>query len=108
MSLPTAICPNPLQPLRGCLSLRSVSKLMKLTDKGVLPQDAKPPKDIPLLPALDYLEWINSLPRYLRHQVIHLSPSCSLKAQKEKGLKRLIIQEGAKKRRSLSGNTPIR
>eukprot|EP00069_Balaena_mysticetus_P009734 bmy_06392T0 len=63
---------------------QSVSKLLKLIDKGVLPQDAKPPKDILLLPALDYLEWINSLPRYLRHQVIHLSPSCSIKAQKEK------------------------
>ncbi|XP_072822745.1 orphan sodium- and chloride-dependent neurotransmitter transporter NTT5-like isoform X2 [Vicugna pacos] len=63
---------------------QSVSKLMKLIDKGVLPQDAKPPEDILLLPTMDYLDWINNLPGYLQHQVIHFSPSCSIKAQKEK------------------------
>lgn len=67
-----------------CFPFRSVSKLMKLIDKGVLPQDVKPPEDILLLPTMDYLDWINNLPGHLQHQVIHFSPSCSIKAQKEK------------------------
>ncbi|XP_020741349.1 orphan sodium- and chloride-dependent neurotransmitter transporter NTT5-like isoform X10 [Odocoileus virginianus] len=62
---------------------QSVSKLMQLIDEGVLPQNAKPPKDILLLPTLDYIKWINSLPGRLRQQVVHLSPSCSIKVQKE-------------------------
>ncbi|CAM9970140.1 unnamed protein product [Rangifer tarandus platyrhynchus] len=62
---------------------QSISKLMQLIDEGVLPQNAKPPKDILLLPTLDYIKWINSLPGRLRQQVIHLSPSCSIKVQKE-------------------------
>ncbi|XP_070627553.1 orphan sodium- and chloride-dependent neurotransmitter transporter NTT5-like isoform X1 [Bos indicus] len=62
---------------------QSVSKLMQLIDEGVLPQNAKPPKDILLLPTLDYIKWINSLPGHLRQKVIHLSPSCSIKVQKE-------------------------
>ncbi|XP_024835020.1 orphan sodium- and chloride-dependent neurotransmitter transporter NTT5-like isoform X2 [Bos taurus] len=62
---------------------QSISKLMQLIDEGVLPQNAKPPKDILLLPTLDYIKWINSLPGHLRQKVIHLSPSCSIKVQKE-------------------------
>lgn len=72
---------------------RSVSKLMQLIDEGVLPQNAKPPKDILLLPTLDYIKWINSLPGHLRQQVIHLSPSCSIKVQKE--MVRVWEQEGS-------------
>ncbi|KAF4011227.1 hypothetical protein G4228_002729 [Cervus hanglu yarkandensis] len=62
---------------------QSISKLTQLIDEGVLPQNAKPPKDILLLPTLDYIKWINSLPGRLRQQVVHLSPSCSIKVQKE-------------------------
>ncbi|XP_061244960.1 orphan sodium- and chloride-dependent neurotransmitter transporter NTT5-like isoform X3 [Bos javanicus] len=62
---------------------QNVSKLMQLIDEGVLPQNAKPPKDILLLPTMDYIKWINSLPGHLRQKVIHLSPSCSIKVQKE-------------------------
>ncbi|XP_034494457.1 orphan sodium- and chloride-dependent neurotransmitter transporter NTT5 isoform X2 [Ailuropoda melanoleuca] len=63
---------------------KSVTNLMNLIKKGVLPQDAKPPEDILLLPALDYLEWISNLPQHLQYQVIHFSPTCSIKTQKEK------------------------
>ncbi|XP_047565325.1 orphan sodium- and chloride-dependent neurotransmitter transporter NTT5-like isoform X3 [Lutra lutra] len=63
---------------------KSVSKLMKLIKRGVLPQDAKPPEDILLLPPLDYLEWISHLPQHLQNQIIRFSPSCSIKTQKGK------------------------
>ncbi|XP_047648314.1 orphan sodium- and chloride-dependent neurotransmitter transporter NTT5-like isoform X2 [Phacochoerus africanus] len=63
---------------------QSVSKLMKLIEQGVLSQDATPPEDILLLPSLDYLDWISSLPDHLQHQIVYFSPSCSIKAQKEK------------------------
>lgn len=64
---------------------RSISEMMDLINKGLLPQDAEPPKDILLQPSpsLVYLDWINSLPGHLKYQVIHFSPSCSIKAQKE-------------------------
>lgn len=81
---------------RLCFPCRSVSKLMNLIKKGVLPQDAKPPEDILLLPSLDYLEWISNLPQHLQYQVIHSTPSCSIKTQKEKV--RLWEQEGASQR----------
>ncbi|GAB5581788.1 orphan sodium- and chloride-dependent neurotransmitter transporter NTT5-like isoform X1 [Prionailurus iriomotensis] len=64
--------------------IRSVSKLISLIKKGVLPQDAKPPEDILLLPALDYLDWISNLPQHLQYPVIHFSPSCSIMTQKDK------------------------
>lgn len=79
-----------------CFPFRSVSNLMNLIKKGVLPQDAKPPEDILLLPALNYLEWISNLPQHLQYQVIHFSPSCSIKTQKEKVC--LWGQEGASQR----------
>ncbi|XP_044903154.1 orphan sodium- and chloride-dependent neurotransmitter transporter NTT5-like isoform X1 [Felis catus] len=63
---------------------KSVSKLISLIKKGVLPQDAKPPEDILLLPALDYLDWISNLPQHLQYPVIHFSPSCSIVTQKDK------------------------
>ncbi|XP_019281271.2 orphan sodium- and chloride-dependent neurotransmitter transporter NTT5-like isoform X3 [Panthera pardus] len=63
---------------------KSVSKLISLIKKGVLPQDAKPPEDILLLPALDYLDWISNLPQHLQYPVIHFSPSCSIMTQKDK------------------------
>uniref|UniRef100_A0A8C3VZI9 Uncharacterized protein n=1 Tax=Catagonus wagneri TaxID=51154 RepID=A0A8C3VZI9_9CETA len=63
---------------------QSISRLMKLIEQGVLSQDATPAEDILLLPTLDYLDWINSLPGHLQHQAIHFSPSCSIKAQAEK------------------------
>ena len=66
---------------------------MQLIDEGVLPQNAKPPKDILLLPTLDYIKWINSLPGHLRQKVIHLSPSCSIMVQKE--MVRVWEQEGS-------------
>lgn len=56
---------------------------MQLIDEGVLPHNAKPPQDILLRPTLDYIKWINSLQGHLRRQVIHLSPPCSIKVQKE-------------------------
>ncbi|XP_015978009.2 orphan sodium- and chloride-dependent neurotransmitter transporter NTT5 isoform X2 [Rousettus aegyptiacus] len=64
---------------------KSISEMMDLINKGLLPQDAEPPKDILLQPSpsLVYLDWINSLPGHLKYQVIHFSPSCSIKAQKE-------------------------
>ncbi|KAI4558342.1 hypothetical protein MJT46_012984 [Ovis ammon polii x Ovis aries] len=62
---------------------QSVSKLMQLIDEGVLPHNAKPPQDILLRPTLDYIKWINSLQGHLRRQVVHLSPPCSIKLQKE-------------------------
>lgn len=79
-----------------CFPFRGVSKLMKLIDKGVLPQDAKPPENILLQPPLDYLDWISNLPRHLQDQVVHFSPSCSIKEQKEKVC--LCGQEGASHR----------
>uniref|UniRef100_A0A8C8YG63 Orphan sodium-and chloride-dependent neurotransmitter transporter NTT5 n=1 Tax=Prolemur simus TaxID=1328070 RepID=A0A8C8YG63_PROSS len=63
---------------------KNVSMLMKLISKGVLPQDAKPPENILLMPPLDYLDWINNLPEHLQYQVIHHSLPCSIKVQKEK------------------------
>ncbi|XP_046935095.1 orphan sodium- and chloride-dependent neurotransmitter transporter NTT5-like [Lynx rufus] len=63
---------------------KSVSKLISLIKKGVLPQDAKPPEDILLLPALDYLDWISNLPQHLQYPVIRFSPSCSIMTQKDK------------------------
>lgn len=64
---------------------RSISEMMNLIDKGVLPQDARPPEDIlrQPSPSLVYLDWIDSLPGHLKYQVIYFSPSCSIKAQKE-------------------------
>ncbi|XP_076987308.1 orphan sodium- and chloride-dependent neurotransmitter transporter NTT5-like isoform X2 [Tamandua tetradactyla] len=62
---------------------RSVSKLMTLIAKGVLPQGATPPEDILLRPNLEYLAWIDQLPQHLQHQIVHFSPPCSIKAQKE-------------------------
>ena len=56
---------------------------MQLIDEGVLPQNAKPPKDILLLPTMDYIKWINSLPGHLRQKVIHLSPSCSIRCRRK-------------------------
>ena len=58
--------------------------MISLIKKGVLPQDAKPPEDILLLPALDYLDWISNLPQHLQYPVIHFSPSCSIVTQKDK------------------------
>lgn len=50
--------------------------MMDLINKGLLPQDAEPPKDILLQPSpsLVYLDWINSLPGHLKYQVIHFPP----------------------------------
>ncbi|CAK7300183.1 Orphan sodium- and chloride-dependent neurotransmitter transporter NTT5 [Vulpes lagopus] len=63
---------------------KSILKLKNLIKKGMLPQDAKPPEDMLYLTTLDYLDWISKLPQYLQYQVIHFSPSCSIKMQKEK------------------------
>lgn len=67
---------------------------MQLIDEGVLPHNAKPPQDILLRPTLDYVQWINSLPGHLRRQVVHLSPPCSIKVQKE--MVRVWEQEGSR------------
>ena len=75
---------QPSHRLSSLLLFRSIFRLLQLIKKGVLPQAAKPPEDILLLPALDYLEWIGSLPQHLQYQVIHFSPSCSIKTQKGK------------------------
>ncbi|KAL1769326.1 orphan sodium-and chloride-dependent neurotransmitter transporter NTT5-like [Sigmodon hispidus] len=63
---------------------RNVSNLVKLITKGVLPQSALPPKDIIYKPPLEYLNWINHLPRNLQAEVVHFSLSCSILVQKEK------------------------
>eukprot|EP00071_Canis_lupus_P046144 XP_022279701.1 orphan sodium- and chloride-dependent neurotransmitter transporter NTT5-like isoform X4 [Canis lupus familiaris] len=63
---------------------KSILKLKNLIKRGMLPQDAKPPEDMLYLTTLDYLDWISKLPQYLQYQVIHFSPSCSIKMQKEK------------------------
>ncbi|XP_006160227.1 orphan sodium- and chloride-dependent neurotransmitter transporter NTT5 isoform X2 [Tupaia chinensis] len=63
---------------------KSVLMLMKLISKGILPQAAKPPKDILLRPPLDYLDWISTLPQHLQYQVIRLSLSCAITVQKGK------------------------
>lgn len=57
---------------------------MNLIDKGVLPQNYSPPKNILLLPPLDYLNWIENLPQHFKYQVMLFSPSCSIEAQDEK------------------------
>ncbi|XP_037676027.1 orphan sodium- and chloride-dependent neurotransmitter transporter NTT5-like isoform X2 [Choloepus didactylus] len=62
---------------------KSVSTLMNLIATGVLPQGAKPPESILLRPNLEYLNWIDQLPQHLQHQIIHFSPPCSIKTQKE-------------------------
>lgn len=73
----------------------------------MLPQDAKPPEDMLYLTTLDYLDWISKLPQYLQYQVIHFSPSCSIKMQKEKVC--LWGQESASQRpqRTLGGTPHI-
>ncbi|KAM9632794.1 orphan sodium- and chloride-dependent neurotransmitter transporter NTT5-like [Trichechus inunguis] len=63
---------------------KSISNLMNLISEGVLPQDARPPKNILLLQSLDYLDWISNIPQNLQYQIIQLTPSCSIKTQKEK------------------------
>ncbi|KAM7058629.1 orphan sodium- and chloride-dependent neurotransmitter transporter NTT5-like [Molossus nigricans] len=63
---------------------KSVLKLTNLIRKGVLPQNVRPPKDILLLPSLDYLKWIEKLPQHLQYEVVHSSPPCSIREQNEK------------------------
>ncbi|XP_054444386.1 orphan sodium- and chloride-dependent neurotransmitter transporter NTT5-like [Pteronotus mesoamericanus] len=63
---------------------KGVQKLLSLIDKGVLPQGVRPPPNILLLTPPDYENWIESLPQHLKHQVIHFSPPCSIRAQEGK------------------------
>ncbi|XP_053771442.1 orphan sodium- and chloride-dependent neurotransmitter transporter NTT5 isoform X2 [Desmodus rotundus] len=63
---------------------KSVIKLMNLIDRGILPQDVKPPQHTLRLSPLDYLNWIENLPEHLKYQVVRFSPSCSIKALEEK------------------------
>ncbi|XP_006868465.1 PREDICTED: uncharacterized protein LOC102832911 [Chrysochloris asiatica] len=63
---------------------KSISNLMDLTAKGVLPQEATPPEKILLLQSMDYLDWVSKLPRRLQYRIIHFTASCSIKIQKEK------------------------
>ncbi|KAM9226272.1 orphan sodium- and chloride-dependent neurotransmitter transporter NTT5-like [Dugong dugon] len=63
---------------------KSISNLMNLISEGVLPQEARPPKNILLLQSLDYLDWISNIPQNLQYQIIQLTPPCSIKTQKEK------------------------
>nr|XP_012609929.1 orphan sodium- and chloride-dependent neurotransmitter transporter NTT5-like isoform X1 [Microcebus murinus]XP_012609930.1 orphan sodium- and chloride-dependent neurotransmitter transporter NTT5-like isoform X1 [Microcebus murinus]XP_012609931.1 orphan sodium- and chloride-dependent neurotransmitter transporter NTT5-like isoform X1 [Microcebus murinus] len=62
---------------------KNVSMLMKLISKGLLPPNAKPPENILLMPPIDYLDWISTLPTYLQYQVIQHSLPCSIKVQEE-------------------------
>uniref|UniRef100_H0XMS4 Transporter n=1 Tax=Otolemur garnettii TaxID=30611 RepID=H0XMS4_OTOGA len=63
---------------------KNVLMLTKLIVSGVLPQDAKPPENILLMPPLNYLDWINNLPPHLQYQIIHHALPCSIKVQTEK------------------------
>ncbi|KAF6079454.1 solute carrier family 6 member 16 [Phyllostomus discolor] len=63
---------------------RTVIKLVNLIDRGMLPQDVRPPAQILLLNPLDYLQWVENLPEHLKYQVVRLAPSCSIKALEEK------------------------
>ncbi|XP_036996843.2 orphan sodium- and chloride-dependent neurotransmitter transporter NTT5-like [Artibeus jamaicensis] len=63
---------------------RSVINLMNLIDKGILPQDVRPPKHILLLAPLDYQNWIENLPEHLKYQVIRVAPPCSIRTLEEK------------------------
>ncbi|KAF6079457.1 solute carrier family 6 member 16 [Phyllostomus discolor] len=62
----------------------TVIKLVNLIDRGMLPQDVRPPAQILLLNPLDYLQWVENLPEHLKYQVVRLAPSCSIKALEEK------------------------
>ncbi|XP_007941197.1 orphan sodium- and chloride-dependent neurotransmitter transporter NTT5-like [Orycteropus afer afer] len=63
---------------------KSIIKLMDLIAKGLLPPQTMPPEKVLLMKDVDYTEWLGSLPQHLQHHVIHLTPSCSIKIQKEK------------------------
>ncbi|CAO2632834.1 Sodium-dependent neutral amino acid transporter SLC6A17 [Lemmus lemmus] len=63
---------------------KSVSNLVDLIAKGVLPHAAWPPQDIIHKPPLEYLDWIRQLPRNLQEEVVHFSLPCSILVQKEK------------------------
>ncbi|XP_060030142.1 orphan sodium- and chloride-dependent neurotransmitter transporter NTT5-like isoform X2 [Erinaceus europaeus] len=60
---------------------KGISKLLRLIEKGVLSPAAKPPSNMELQPVSNYLDWIQSLPEFLSSQVVHSSPSCSIRAQ---------------------------
>uniref|UniRef100_A0A8C5K8S4 Transporter n=1 Tax=Jaculus jaculus TaxID=51337 RepID=A0A8C5K8S4_JACJA len=68
---------------RPCVQ-KSVSSLMMLISRGLLPQEAKPPKKIVFGPPQFYLDWISNLPLYLQDTVIRLSPPCNILVQEGK------------------------
>lgn len=57
--------------------------MMDMIKSGVLPKNVSPPPDILLLPPMDYLKWIDSLPGHLKYQIMQVS-SCSIETQSEK------------------------
>ncbi|ERE70087.1 sodium-dependent neutral amino acid transporter SLC6A17-like protein [Cricetulus griseus] len=63
---------------------RTITNLVKLITKGVLSQAVWPPQDLIHKPPLEYLLWINQLPRNLQEEVVHFSLPCSILVQTEK------------------------
>ncbi|CAH7457211.1 orphan sodium- and chloride-dependent neurotransmitter transporter NTT5 [Phodopus roborovskii] len=63
---------------------KTVSNLVKLITKGVLPQAVWPPQDIIHKHPMEYLHWVSQLPRNLQEEVVHFSLPCSILVQKEK------------------------
>ncbi|EGW03996.1 Orphan sodium- and chloride-dependent neurotransmitter transporter NTT4 [Cricetulus griseus] len=63
---------------------KTITNLVKLITKGVLSQAVWPPQDLIHKPPLEYLLWINQLPRNLQEEVVHFSLPCSILVQTEK------------------------
>lgn len=52
--------------------------MKNMVKTGMLPKNVNPPLDILLLPPLDYLKWIDSLPEHLKYKIMQASSSCSI------------------------------
>ncbi|EPQ15978.1 Orphan sodium- and chloride-dependent neurotransmitter transporter NTT5 [Myotis brandtii] len=63
---------------------KSVLLVKGMVKTGVLPKNVNPPPDILLLPPLDYLKWIDSLPEHLKYKVMQASSSCSIEMLSKK------------------------
>lgn len=58
--------------------------MKNMVKMGVLPKNVNPPPDILLLPPLDYLKWIDSLPEHVKYKVMQASSSCSIEVVSKK------------------------
>ncbi|XP_059523352.1 orphan sodium- and chloride-dependent neurotransmitter transporter NTT5-like [Myotis daubentonii] len=63
---------------------KSVLLVKDMVKTGVLPKNVNPPPDVLLLPPLDYLKWIDSLPEQLKYKVMQASSSCSIEVLSKK------------------------